>query len=300
MPILVYIFRKTDAKLDWMTMKTEFSDDDVKKIKRGLSAGSEQLFNETFGSFTPYFDFYNDRAGAKELPPVEHIGTNLLFKKNEGGEKLYDLLLERMLQYTIYPNSYEPNSDYLPLDKFEELGLSYPAIFLIGKVDTKTFKNAISTRAQSEPELKNAKLSTGLAYTRGIERGKPAYCHIVLDDGFKSDDVKEILLWAMVLICIDNLEIMKKRLTMKYLQEGDKMLHDPYSDIDKFKCKLGTEAWWNAYLNVYMTYGMKKLLAYGRRPYYIETAIKYPQLLADLFKLERTPTFVRDLAKFGR
>ncbi len=286
MPVLVYIFPKTDAKLDWMRMKAEFTPDDIERIKRGLEMGAEQLFQETFGYFTPVFDYYHEKPWAKELPPVDAMGRGEVFLgKQEPGDNTYYLLLERMMRYTICKNSYEEYSDYLPAEKFEKMGLAYPVVFVIGKVDSKSFQQMVMTRAQSEKEFKGAKLAKGLAFTKGWERGRPAYCHIVLDEGFKAEELKEIVLWSIVMIAIENTNRLRGDLRMKFLQEGCELLPDPYKDIKRFKAKLASAEWWNAYENVYISYGLKKLLCCGRRPYFRKQALEHPQLLVEMFRL---------------
>ena len=92
---------------------------------------------------------------------------------------------------------------------------------------------------------------------------------------------------------------MKKFLPMKFIREGMQILPDPWKDIKKFRADLGSEEWWNAYLNVYWTYGFKKLNSFGRRPYYRDTAIKHPQLLADLFRLADYKTYYGKLLNPG-
>ncbi|MFA4985453.1 MAG: hypothetical protein WC712_02605, partial [Candidatus Brocadiia bacterium] len=284
-PVLNYIFMKTEATLEYYTMKTEFTNEEIERIKSGLLKGAALLFDETYGYFAPEFSYYHELPGAKELPPVAELGKGMPFLGKKTDDENFYLLLEQMMQYTSFPNIYTDVTDYVDRDKFEAGYFDYPVIFVFGKVDTKDFRKMAATRSASDPKFKDPKIVTGVAFTRGYDRGKPAYAHIVLDVGFKESDLLEIVHWAMTLIMLDAFNLWKKQLPMEYLKNGDELFPDPWKPIVKYKADLGNELWWNVFLNVYWSYGLKKMFCNGRRPYYFNTAMANPQLLGDFFTL---------------
>ncbi|MDZ7815188.1 MAG: hypothetical protein U5N86_04015 [Planctomycetota bacterium] len=288
LPILVYIFEETNAKLDQhYTMEAKFTRKEIRSIKRGLTRGSELLFEETFGYFTPVFDYYDEQEFAEELPPITRLGRGVYaVNPNEETANDYMLVMEMMLKYTIYPHQYKPTSDMLPPEQFRKKGFQYPIIFLIGKVDSKNFKNYSRTRSQSDPGFKDANVLSGVTFTKGIDRGHPGYCSITLDRGFQESDLLEIVHWATIMIMLDNTVQMKDKFNMEFLRDGNmRLLPDPYTPLPDYDAEYGTAEWWNVFLNVYWTGGLRKLFSFGRRPYYVEQVTRYPQILGETMRL---------------
>ena len=298
----MYIFPKTEAVLDdHYSMKTEFTNPEIQKVKRGLIRGGELLFKETKGYFTPIFTFYNQTKYAKELPPIDRMGKGTFaLNPGEKGANDYYLLLQTMMRYTAYVNQYDSNTDYMTPEEYERKGMKFPIIFMIGKVDSKSFKTMTKTRSQSDDGFKNAGIVTGVSYTKGMLSGRPGYCHIVLDKGFKENDLLDIVHWATVMIMLDNIYQMRNQFKMRFIEQGVELFPDAYSDIKMFDAKLGSVAWWNAFLNVYWTGGLKKMFCYGRRPYYMKEALKHPQILADTMRLGEYESWKHMRKMFGK